>query len=137
MPLINERRIKIMRYIRTKNRIYELMFPHTEQQMSFDHQTIEPAYYSINNEWVAKRDVIKYANTIEELCDEFVIEHLDGDRDIFINYDLHCYHRGDNYYNFQFNNVGNYDGNLYGAIWTNKGLIYVAKMNEKGVLELL
>jgi hypothetical protein len=26
---------------------------------------------------------------------------------------------------------------LYGAIWTDKGLIYVAKMNEKGELELL
>lgn len=26
---------------------------------------------------------------------------------------------------------------LYGAIWTNKGLIYVAKMNDKGELELL
>lgn len=26
---------------------------------------------------------------------------------------------------------------IYGAIWTSKGLIYVAKMNEKGELELL
>ena len=26
---------------------------------------------------------------------------------------------------------------FYGAIWTSKGLIYVAKMNEKGDLELL
>ena len=26
---------------------------------------------------------------------------------------------------------------IYGAIWTDKGLIYVAKMNEKGELELL
>jgi hypothetical protein len=27
--------------------------------------------------------------------------------------------------------------NLYGAIWTSKGLIYVAKMNKEGELELL
>ena len=27
--------------------------------------------------------------------------------------------------------------NVYGAIWTDKGLIYVAKMNDKGELELL
>lgn len=26
---------------------------------------------------------------------------------------------------------------VYGAIWTEKGLIYIAKMNEKGELELL
>lgn len=26
---------------------------------------------------------------------------------------------------------------VYGAIWTDKGLIYVAKMNDKGELELL
>ena len=37
---------KIMKYIRTKDRIYELMFPNEEQQMSFDHKTIEPAYYT-------------------------------------------------------------------------------------------
>lgn len=28
-------------------------------------------------------------------------------------------------------------GKVYGAIWTDKGLIYVAKMNTKGELELL
>ena len=26
---------------------------------------------------------------------------------------------------------------IYGAIWTDKGLIFVAKMNSEGVLELL
>ena len=29
------------------------------------------------------------------------------------------------------------DAVIYGAIWTSKGLIYVAKMNDKGELELL
>ena len=27
--------------------------------------------------------------------------------------------------------------NVYGAIWTDKGLVYVIKMNEKGEFELL
>lgn len=31
----------------------------------------------------------------------------------------------------------NHDYEIYGAIWTDKGLIYVAKMNEKGEFELL
>jgi hypothetical protein len=30
-----------------------------------------------------------------------------------------------------------YHWKVYGAIWTDKGLIYVAKMNEKGELELI
>ena len=28
-------------------------------------------------------------------------------------------------------------GTIKGAIWTDKGLIYVAKMNDKGELELI
>ena len=38
----------------------------------------------------------------------------------------------------QYNTKLRYGGcDLFGAIWTDKGLIYVAKMNEKGELELL
>jgi len=29
------------------------------------------------------------------------------------------------------------DWTIYGAIWTDKGLIYVAKMNDKGEFELI
>ena len=71
-------------------------------------------------EQISKDDVLKQADTIEELCDEFVVE----DRDefaIFHNLKL----------------AKQTKGIIYGAIWTDKGLIYVAKMNEKGVLELL
>lgn len=32
--------------------------------------------------------------------------------------------------------AGQLNNTIYGAIWTDKGLIYVAKMNEKGELEL-
>lgn len=72
-----------------------------------------------------KRVGQKVADTIEELCDEFVvifdnkepiISHLLG-LAIFYGYTEYKY--------------------IYGAIWTSKGLIYVAKMNEKGELELL
>ena len=82
--------------------------------------------------WVAnadsplKKDWL-YADTIEELCDEFVIadvEHKCWER-VFkpaLELVLKDYEKP-------------YE--VYGAIWTNKGLIYVAKMNEKGELELL
>ena len=62
-----------MKYIRAKDGIYELM-PNIEQhhKVSFDGKTIEPAYYTLDTDWIAKKDVIKQADSIEELCDEYV-----------------------------------------------------------------
>ena len=86
-----------MRYIRTKYGIYE--------------------YVDYDNECI----IIKQADTIEELCDEFVVvienkPHLIPrewlKQEIIVDV-------------------------LYGAIWTEWGLKYVAKMNDKGELELL
>lgn len=62
-------------------------------------------------------DIVKQAEKIEDLFDEFVV---------IVN-DKH-YIRVP---------VGNPNFQTYGAIWTNKGLIYLAKMNEKGEWELL
>ena len=64
--------------------------------------------------------VRKEADIIEELCDEFVY-HLKGGGK-FIDEKLVT--------SFVYKEI-------YGAIWTDKGLIYVAKINEKGVLVLL
>ena len=65
---------------------------------------------------------IKEADTIEELCDEFVI------KDVNEKYAYIREERPDILYQ---------NCEIYGAIWTDKGLIYVAKMNEEGELELL
>lgn len=86
-------------------------------------------------------DILKQANTIEELCDEFVFEDSDGpylcnfceqtDVDVGSKFDELVYwfnHSKEEQYKKR---------NCYGAIWTDKGLIYVAKMNDKGELELL
>lgn len=118
-----------MKYIRTKDGIFERKFPNKEQQISFDHKTIEPAYYTVKYDWIAKKDVIKQSDTIEELCDEFVfemgLEHticqltFEQVRDNILNCELESM------------------STLYGAIWTDKGLIYFARMNDKGELELL
>lgn len=63
------------------------------------------------------------ADTIEELCDEFVIK---GTRGLYLGIPLQeC----------ELRNIPTTQ--IYGAIWTDKGLIYVAKMNERGCLELL
>ena len=71
--------------------------------------------------------IIKKADTLEELCDEIVRV---------------CQPNTKNEWHFV---LGNKDSQFlignkhidYGAIWTDKGLIYVAKMNDKGELELL
>ena len=65
---------------------------------------------------------MEIADTIEELCDEFVYVASEKDRPV-ICYKPTAFHK--------------LSDNLYGAIWTDKGLIYVAKMNDKGELELL
>lgn len=72
-------------------------------------------------------DIIKEADTIEELCDEFVMNNevvIGSPRDGMNRLQLADYY-------------AKKGKNVYGAIWTDKGLIYVAKMNEKGELELL
>lgn len=76
--------------------------------------------------WVlgGKENILKIADTIEELCDEFV----------FLSYDNHCIIRS---LEIPKRYKESYADITYGAIWTDKGLIYVAKMNEEGCLELL
>lgn len=69
-----------------------------------------------------KEDILKVVDTIEELCDEFVR----------VSKSVHDFLVSNDIPTKKFD-----DTEIYGAIWTDKGLIYVAKMNEKGELELL
>lgn len=69
--------------------------------------------------------ITKQADTIEELCDEFVIV------DEKIN--QHTIVRKEALLLFKPTPTWA----LYGSIWVDKNLIKVAKMNEKGELELL
>lgn len=74
---------------------------------------------------------IQQADTIEELCDSFVVSlkevngHVSYDNNSKWQYEL-------------LKKKADLDKcDIYGAIWTDKGLIYVAKMNDKGELELI
>lgn len=103
-----------MKYIRTKDgRIFECF----DDGIIADFDTPRPTY-------VADDYILKQADNIEELCDEFVS-----------TYDK--YH--DHWDNLKECLQLCWDGGakIYGAIWTDKGLIYVAKMNEEGELKLL
>ena len=73
-------------------------------------------------------EIVKQADTIEELCDEFVIVCEDSSLNTTFKKLKEARIAGSY---FECNHE------YYGAIWTNKGLIYVAKMNDKGELELL
>lgn len=99
-----------MRYIRTKETDYGCII-----------DTIK--YKEITGEdcFIPKNEIVDEADTLEELCDEFVV---------IIENKPHIIPR-------EWLKQEIIVDELYGAIWTSKGLIYVAKMNDKGELELL
>ena len=98
--------------------------------------------------WYLK-DIIKEADTIEELCDEIVREPLypnvvsSKPFILITKYNpitetlLIARRRILEEQYRQLKLVSKGKLNIYGAIWTDKGLIYVAKMNDKGELELI
>ena len=99
-------------YIRTKDGVYVL----------------SEAYWAGN-----KDDILKQSENLEELCDEFVYQtggSISKGKPMISKNDFlslkEWYVTG-----------GINQNNIFGAIWTDKGLIYVAKMNENGELCLL
>ena len=110
-------------YIRTKDGVYKIdeVKPYflDEKQKLFINNELKVA--------INEQRVIDQSENLEELCDEFVvIENVYGKIYHSINYTLCDDLRNDK------DNEG-----IYGCIWTSKGLIYVAKMNDKGELELI
>ena len=81
--------------------------------------------FLFNKNYLYGREVIKQADSIDELCDRFVLLERNLKPRIFETL------KG------AINNKIYDDEVIYGAIWTSKGLIYVAKMNDKGELELI
>ena len=76
---------------------------------------------------------IREADTIEELCDEFVVFDKEQPNGKLL------YYKGFENLKKEFIDFEKDKEKVvvYGAIWTDKGLIYVAKMNDKGELELI
>lgn len=117
-----------MKYIRTKDGIYEadVLSIHYIGETHFSCWNIE--HTRAFNEW----HIIKQADTIAELCDCIVYDCLPRPYQ-----DAYHKHEIGNIESLKWNRKPEKFENIYGAIWTDKGLIYVAKMNEKGELELL
>ena len=79
---------------------------------------------------------IKQSETIEELCDEFV-GFEDGCIPFVWRFDtIDKYRERDLFIKEILENKGT-EETIYGCIWTDKGLIYVAKMDSEGKLELI
>ena len=121
-------------YIRTGDNLYEITDKQydilcgnltEEEKENFKNITSfglgsveEGTYHSI-----LIKDIFKYSENLEELCDRFVAKTCD-----ITEYWVET----------KLENAKMYCGveTIYGAIWTDKGLIYVAKMNDKGDLKL-
>ena len=112
-------------YIRTKDGVYEVdeIKPYflDEKQKLFINNGLKIA--------VNEKQVIKQADTIEELCDRFVVNFECFNRSYYFIYK--------NSYDELKRDVQTIQYSAYGAIWTSKGLIFVAKMNDKGDLILI
>lgn len=105
-----------MKYIRTKdNRIIEFT---PKQKYENDKTTFD---WFVANYCGGGINVSKVADTIDELCDCFSYDtETTKDYSVARGWKL-----------------SNKEREIFGCIKTDKGLIYVAKMNSEGVLELL
>ena len=76
---------------------------------------------------------IREADTIEDLCDEFVVFDKEQPNGKLL------YYKGFEKLKKEFIDFEKDKEKVvvFGAIWTDKGLIYVTKMNDKGELELI
>ena len=123
-----------MKYIRTENGVYTI-----------DREGENPVIGVTPSDefgvWSHKSDIIAQADTIEELVEEYIIDNWKEK-----GKPIYCFRAGKNELLYVDKNGYTYlyipdllkcGVVIYGAIWTDKGLIYVAKMNEKGELELI
>lgn len=117
-----------MKYVRTKDgRIIEI--PNKHKEIVYDGNVIislEKIINGVRGEAIVNGIVDKKADTIEELCDEFVVCFDSKTKPVRVDNSM-----------FLAKHYAGKSGHIMCAIWTDKGLIYVAKMNYKGEFELL
>lgn len=125
-----------MKYIRTKDKIFDTTA--LDKYIS-----VEPRFIIVENQLIVldlrnknaiknHGEVVKQADTIEELCDAFVWQGIVFEGKIKNNCLIEpSYEELETPIDTEMIKEG-----IYGAIWTDKGLIFVARMNNKGELEL-
>ena len=109
-------------YIRTKDGVYRLVDTY---YMCVD--GVETYMYNDRGRGVEIRggQILKQSENLEELCDEFV------------GVDKTCENGHQLLRAIPYKCANFWNGGVYGAVWCEFGLKYVAKLNSKGELELL
>lgn len=129
-----------MKYIRTKDGLYKCStipycVPNSDGTKLLIKEGLSKEYP------VIEYDIVNQSDSIAELCDEIVLidkyncPHFispDQTGDAFSSY-CEIYDDNDPPKSYSIKPTDK----VYGAIWTEKGLIYTAKINDKGALELL
>ena len=125
-----------MKYIRTKDGIFKV-WNWWNNSGNIPEPNVETiGCYVGNGKDISIDDIIKQSDTIEELCDKCVC-FIDGEYEPYICSVLDIrYLRQLEQFGGNIRTNRKYNA-VYLAIWTDKGLIYVAKMNEEGEMELL
>ena len=118
-----------MRYIRTKDgEIFD-----TEVNGAWEKNDGTIGIPTINGIVVIPKEfIIKQADTIEELCDKFVIVYQLKDRVGHTDIGTFPYAK-------EFLNVAKAERlkrELFGGVWTKKGFTYVARLNDNNELDL-
>lgn len=109
-----------MKYIRTKSRIYQV------ESETYDKQ----GYYIGDYDIILKEQVVSQSKNPSELIDEFVVIRNSTKTNQLIRTDNIEYLK-------EMTKEDKRIIEVKGAIWTDKGLIFVAKMSDKGELELI
>ena len=128
-------------YIRTKDGVYEVSEYEPSEYTTlisnpvkaFDVKVTTRTSNGSSIRIVYGSEVISQSESIEELCDEFVVFDKEQPNGKLL------YYKGFENLKKEFIDFEKDKEKVvvYGAIWTDKGLIYVAKMNDKGELELI
>ena len=109
-------------YIRTKDGVYKVSHYNDWATHKRKGATLIDGDKS---SYIKNENIIAQSENLEELCDVFVLIERNAKPIIFKTL------QG------AINNKIYDDETIYGCIWTFKGLIYVAKTNEKGELVLI
>ena len=143
---VEKRNGTMKKYIRTENGVYELV---DDRYIIKNNKLYEKEYFPFgdgSDEYIGEvliGEILAEADTIEELCDEFVYINKIGcfDKSYVIHFDLPNRKFTEPTIKEKLDYIyKHYKEDLHkikGAIYTDKGLIYVAKMNEKGELVLI
>ena len=114
-------------YIRTKNGVYEVSHLNAYATHKRKGETLLEGYKTA---YIKNENIISQSENLEELCDEYVVEIIKLNFKYVWNERLNSKME-------ELKKNANKVCNVYGAIWTEWGLKYVAKMDSEGKLVLI